>query len=347
MFSWGDRRAFLKRESNEALINFAHLEHFLILSPFYLLSRIVILGKWNCIHDNSHQNRSDVQNSIWTENSLIDIWKSWSTKMPQSLSARGYKEKVAWNFAGTIKADSDGHLHKSLRRTGWLAWLNSTWSLFDWYSFLVTNPAVQGSRREELSWGFVRCAQADGSRWFRPQLQICCENSKENLDIQPCLKVSRSSKDLSESNCPDFWSFPFSLSSTGRRSFTSASAPSQKDAIRHEVSRNRGIYFSDWDPLSANERFQRQNILEQISRFSWIVIQNGENDSYSMLQIRLETNFYNNSCPDEGDVYRDQVSRNNCFKFDSGYLVMPLCRTSSFASRCRMEAIPQTSSLLI
>jgi hypothetical protein len=80
----------------------------------------------------------------------------------------------------------------------------------------------------------------------------------------------------------------------------------------------------DWDLLSAKKWFQRQNILERISRFSWIVIQNGENDSYSMLQIRLETYFYNNSCPDEGDIYRDQVTMNNRLKFHSGYLAMPL-----------------------
>jgi hypothetical protein len=50
----------------------------------------------------------------------------------------------------------------------------------------VTNPDVQGSKREELSQGFVGYAQAGLSRKFCSQQQIFCETSKENLDIQPC-----------------------------------------------------------------------------------------------------------------------------------------------------------------
>jgi hypothetical protein len=93
-------------------------------------------------------------------------------------------------------------------------------------------------------------------------------------------------KILQISDHSDEISFPFYLSSTGRRSFQSASALIQKDAIRRDVFRNRWIHSLDWDPWSAKKWFQRQKILERISKFSWIVIQNGENDSHSMVQIR-------------------------------------------------------------
>jgi hypothetical protein len=72
-FHWDDRRAFFKRDSSHVLKNLAHIEHLVILSPLYHISLILILGKWNCTHYDSHQ-QTYVGQPKWPSPSLpVDL----------------------------------------------------------------------------------------------------------------------------------------------------------------------------------------------------------------------------------------------------------------------------------